>query len=68
MPFAYGHGFVNSAKWRDFMRYNGSCGGCPRLPVWSNPPLLIKGEAAGTPDLDNARVISEQARRVAALR
>jgi hypothetical protein len=32
------------------------------------PPLLIKGEAAGTPDLDNSRVISEQARRVAASR
>jgi Metallo-peptidase family M12 len=67
-PFPYGHGFVNGDKWRDIMSYKVSCGGCPRLPVWSNPRLLIKGEAAGTADLDNARVISEQARRVAAFR
>jgi len=36
--------------------------------VWSNAKVLIKGEAAGTPDLDNARVIAEQAARVAAFR
>ena len=45
-----------------------SCGGCPRLPVWSSPTVLIKGEPAGTAELDNARVISEQAARVAAFR
>jgi hypothetical protein len=45
-----------------------SCGGCPRLPVWSSPQVLVKGEAAGTPDLDNARVIAEQGARVAAFR
>jgi peptidyl-Asp metalloendopeptidase len=67
-PFAYGHGFVNGTKWRDIMSYKASCGGCPRLPVWSSPTVLIKGEPAGTPDLDNARVISEQAARVAAFR
>jgi hypothetical protein len=67
-PFAYGHGFVNGTKWRDIMSYKGSCGGCPRLPVWSSPTVLIRGEPAGTPDLDNARVISEQAARVAAFR
>jgi hypothetical protein len=30
--------------------------------------VLIKGEPAGTVDLNNARVISEQAARVAAFR
>jgi hypothetical protein len=67
-PFPYGHGFVNGSKWRDIMSYKASCGGCPRLPVWSSPNVLVKGEAAGTADLDNARVISEQGARVAAFR
>jgi Metallo-peptidase family M12 len=67
-PFPYGHGFVNGSKWRDIMSYKTSCGGCPRLPVWSSPNVLVKGEPAGTPDLDNARVIAEQAARVAAFR
>src|SRR5215813_2120015 len=68
VPFPYGHGFVNGTKWRDIMSYKASCGGCPRLPVWSSPKVLIRGEPAGTPDLDNARVILEQAARVAAFR
>jgi hypothetical protein len=67
-PFPYGHGYVNGTKWRDIMSYKDSCGGCPRIPVWSSPKVLVKGEPAGTPDLDNARVISEQAARVAAFR
>lgn len=28
--------------------------GCPRVPVWSNPKVMVKGERAGTPELDNA--------------
>jgi hypothetical protein len=67
-PFPYGHGYVNGTKWRDIMSYKDSCGGCPRLPVWSSPLVKIKGDVAGTPDLDNARVIAEQAARVAAFR
>ena len=67
-PFPYGHGYVNGTKWRDIMSYKDACGGCPRIPVWSNPKVLIKGEVAGTADLDNARVIAEQAARVAAFR
>ena len=67
-PFPYGHGYVNGQKWRDIMSYKDSCGGCPRIPVWSSPKVLIKGEPAGTPDLDNARVIAEQAVRVANFR
>jgi hypothetical protein len=67
-PFPYGHGYVNGTKWRDIMSYKDSCGGCPRLPVWSSPKVMIQGEPAGTPELDNARVILEQAARVAAFR
>jgi hypothetical protein len=67
-PFPYGHGYVNGKKWRDIMSYKDSCGGCPRVPVWSSPKVLVKGEVAGTADEDNARVILEQAARVAAFR
>jgi peptidyl-Asp metalloendopeptidase len=63
-PFPYGHGYVKGTKWRDIMSYKESCGGCPRLPVWSNPRLMIGGEPAGMPNADNARVIAEQAARV----
>jgi len=67
-PFPYGHGYVNGTKWRDIMSYKESCGGCPRLPVWSSPTVLVRGEPAGTEDLNNARVIAEQAVRVASFR
>ena len=67
-PFPYGHGFVNGTKWRDIMSYKESCNGCPRLPIWSSPLIKVRGDVAGTPDLDNARVIREQAGRVAAFR
>jgi hypothetical protein len=67
-PFPYGHGYVSGTKWRDIMSYKESCGGCPRLPVWSSPLVKVKGEPAGTAELDNARVILEQAARVAAFR
>ena len=67
-PFPFGHGYVNGKKWRDIMSYKESCGGCPRVPIWSSPLVKVRGEPAGTPDLDNARVIREQAARVAAFR
>jgi hypothetical protein len=67
-PFAYGHGYVNGSKWRDIMSYKQSCNNCPRLPIWSSPMVRVKGEPAGSPELDNARVIAEQASRVAAFR
>jgi metallopeptidase family M12-like protein len=60
--------YVNGTKWRDIMSSKESCGGCPRVPVWSSPTVLIKGEIAGTAILDNARVIADQAARVAAFR
>jgi peptidyl-Asp metalloendopeptidase len=67
-PFPYGHGHVNGTKWRDIMSYQESCNGCPRIPFWSNPRVLYKGEPAGTLTEDNARVILEQAERVSNFR
>jgi len=67
-PFPYGHGYVNGTKWRDVMSYRQSCSGCPRVPIWSNPTIEYRGERAGTPDADNARVILEQAERVSKFR
>lgn len=67
-PFPYGHGYVNGTKWRDIMSYKQSCDGCPRQPFWSNPTMKFLGDAGGAPDTDNARVILEQAERVARFR
>jgi peptidyl-Asp metalloendopeptidase len=67
-PFAYGHGYINGTKWRDMMSYRESCGGCPRIPFWSNPRVIYKGEPTGTSASDNARVILEQAERVSQFR
>lgn len=64
-PFPYGHGFVMGLKWRTMMSYKSGCNGCPRLPVWSNPKVKVDGEPAGTPTTNNARVLAEQAGRVA---
>jgi hypothetical protein len=41
-----------------------SCNGCPRLPIWSNPNVFVKGDRAGSLNEDNARVIAEQAARI----
>ena len=67
-PFAYAHGYVNGTKWRTMMSYNEGCGGCPRIPYWSNPRIMYKGEPTGTAATDNARVILEQAERVSKFR
>lgn len=61
-------GYVGGTRWRDIMSTKESCNGCPRLPVWSNPLLLIAGEPAGTADLNNAGIIAENAWRVASFR
>jgi hypothetical protein len=68
VPFAYGHGYVNGTKWRDIMSYKEGCGGCPRIPYWSNPRIVYKGEPTGTPASDSARVILELAERVSNFR
>lgn len=67
-PFSYGHGFVHGTEWRTIMGYKESCGGCARVPVWSSPLVRIKGVPAGDGMSDNARVIAEEAARVAAFR
>src|SRR5262245_37337018 len=67
-PIAYGHGYVNGDKWRDIMSYNHGCGGCPRIPFWSNPRIMYNGEPTGTPAADSARVILENAERVSQFR
>jgi peptidyl-Asp metalloendopeptidase len=67
-PFAYAHGYVNGTKWRTMMSYKEGCGGCPRIPYWSNPRILYKGEPTGTVASDNARTILEQAERVSKFR
>ncbi|MFM9940567.1 MAG: M12 family metallo-peptidase [Hyphomicrobiaceae bacterium] len=67
-PFPYAHGYVHDNAWRTMMAYNSPCGGCPRIPYWSNPRVLYKGVPTGTIAHDNARVILEQAERVANFR
>jgi metallopeptidase family M12-like protein len=67
-PFVYGHGYLRVAKWRDIMSYQESCGGCPRIPYWSNPRVKYIGEPVGTDANDSARVILEQAGRVSRFR
>ena len=67
-PFAYGHGYVSGDKWRDIMSYKAGCGACPRIPYWSNPRVLYKGQPTGTPAADSARVILELAERVSNFR
>ena len=67
-PFPFAHGYVNGTKWRDMMSYREGCGGCPRIPYWSNPRIKYKGELTGTAASDNARVILEQAEHVSKYR
>jgi peptidyl-Asp metalloendopeptidase len=65
-PFPFGHGFIDSKNnWRDIMSYAESCGGCPRLPVWSNPDIMINGERVGDELRNNAKVIRERVSIVA---
>lgn len=67
-PFPHGHGFVKGTEWRTMMSYKDSCNGCPRLPIWSNPDLKVKGVAAGDATANNARVLRDQAAVVAKFR
>jgi hypothetical protein len=67
-PFPFAHGYINGSKWRDMMSYQQGCGGCPRIPFWSNPRVQYRGEPIGTAASDNARVILEQAERVSNFR
>ncbi len=68
LPFAFGHGYVQGKQWRTMMAYKDSCDGCMRLPLWSNPHVTVHGMPAGDKASNNARVIAEQAARVANFR
>jgi hypothetical protein len=48
------------------MSYMEICGGCPRRPIWSSPDVKVGGVPAGDADTNNAKVIRENAARVAA--
>ncbi len=67
-PYPFGHGFVYGTQWRTIMSYKDSCNDCPRLPIWSTPSVTIKGVPAGSERHNNAKVLEEQAARVAAFR
>jgi hypothetical protein len=67
-PYPFGHGFVSGKDWRTMMSYEETCDGCPRIPIWSNPAVKVKGVPAGDDMSDNARVIREGAARVAGFR
>lgn len=67
-PFPFGHGYVYQTAWRTMMSYQNACDGCPRLPIWSSPDVVIDGVKAGDAETNNARVIADQAARVAAFR
>lgn len=67
-PYSYGHGYIFGNKWRTIMSYGEDCGGCPRLPLWSNPLVKVGGIPAGDLLANNARVIESSAMRVASYR
>jgi peptidyl-Asp metalloendopeptidase len=67
-PYAYAHGYINGSKWRTLMSYKDGCGGCPRIPYWSNPRVSYMGEPTGTTGNDAARVILQEAERVSRFR
>jgi hypothetical protein len=67
-PYAYAHGYINGSKWRTLMSYKDGCGGCPRIPYWSNPRIIYMGEPTGTTGNDAARVILQEAERVSKFR
>ena len=66
MPYPYGHGFVHGKEWRTMMSYMESCDDCPRRPIWSSPDVKVDGVPAGDAETNNAKVIRENAARVAA--
>jgi hypothetical protein len=69
-PFPYGHGYVSPTNaWKTIMSTSTSCGGCPRIPYFSNPDRYepTTSEAMGTVDTaDVARVHNERIATVAA--
>lgn len=71
-PYAYGHGFIPSAKnWRTIMAYGNNCSNCTRIQWWSNPLKTYPstGQVMGTAaNEDNARVLNLTAPGIALYR
>lgn len=69
IPFSYGHGFINGTLWRCVMSYPDGCGGCKRIPYWSNPDLILDGKSAGSKEReDNIEVMKQTAKLIASFR
>jgi peptidyl-Asp metalloendopeptidase len=68
-PYAYGHGYQSpTSAWRTIMSYN-CTSGCPRINYWSNPNLVLGGQAMGTTaSSNNALVLNNTRATVAAYR
>lgn len=68
-PYAYGHGYRSpTSLWRTVMAYD--CpSGCPRIKYWSNPNLVLNGQAMGTTATsNNALVLNNTRATIAAFR
>ncbi len=66
-PWAFAH-FVGG-NWRTAMAYSDPCGGCTRVPYFSNPGVMYEGQPMGVPgERDNARVGDRTAQAIANFR
>jgi peptidyl-Asp metalloendopeptidase len=68
-PYAYGHGYRSpTSLWRTVMAYD-CASGCPRIKYWSNPNLVLNGQAMGTASTsNNALVLNNTRAAIAAFR
>lgn len=67
--FPYSQGYVNpAAGYRTIMSYTTACGGCLRVPYFSNPTAEYLGNPTGDPGKDNARTLTETAAGIASYR
>jgi hypothetical protein len=41
-PIPYAHGYINGTKWQTMRGYKEGCGGCQRIPSWSNPRICTR--------------------------
>ena len=73
LPYPYAHGYVNTTdQWRTVMAYGNACGGCTRLPYWSNPDVEYNQDPMGTDSgvcqADNHQSLNNTAATVANFR
>jgi hypothetical protein len=65
----YSYGYVNSSPaWRTVMAYGDACGGCTRIPWWSNPGVFYGGDPTGTATANNHLTLNNTAWTVANFR